>query len=49
MRLEVNAETNFDEDSGRWYNETGRESETCLRGAKISFTKNGMKLNGRTN
>ncbi len=49
MRLEVNAETDFDEGSRRWYNETGRKSESCLRGAKIRFTKNGMKLNERTN
>ena len=44
MRLEANPETNFDETAKRWYNENGRQSETCLQGAEIRFTKKGMKL-----
>lgn len=48
MRLEPNAETDFDE-AGRWYNENGRQNETCLRGAEIRFSKHGMKLNQSRN
>lgn len=48
MRLEPNAETDFDE-AGRWYNENGRQDETCLLGAEIRFTKQGMKLNQSRN
>jgi hypothetical protein len=44
MRLEINPETDFNETATRWYAENGRHGETCLRGAKISFTKQGMKL-----
>lgn len=42
MRLKVDAEQSFDEASGRWYNENGRNEETCLRGAELRFSKNGM-------
>jgi hypothetical protein len=45
MRLEPNPEIDFDETSKRWYNENGRHGETCLQGAEIRFTKQGMKLN----
>ncbi|HET6528522.1 MAG TPA: amidohydrolase family protein [Balneolaceae bacterium] len=44
MRLEVNPETNFNETATRWYEENGRHGESCMQGAKISFTANGMKL-----
>lgn len=44
MRLEPNPETNFDEGSRRWYNENGRQSDSCLEGAEIRFTKKGVKL-----
>lgn len=46
MRLKVDAEQDFDEATGRWYNENGRHSETCLKGAEIRFSKKGMKLQG---
>ena len=45
MRLEPNPETDFDETTKRWYNENGRHNGTCLQGAEIRFTKQGMKLN----
>lgn len=44
MRLEPNPETDFDEGSRRWYKENGRKSDSCLLGAEIRFTKQGMKL-----
>lgn len=44
MRLEPNPEVDFDEGSRRWYNENGRQSDSCLQGAEIRFTKEGMKL-----
>ena len=47
MRLQANPETEYDETSRRWYDENGRQSKTCLQGAEIRFTKNGMKLNNR--
>lgn len=49
MRLEADAETDFDEGSSRWYNENGRQDETCLQGAEIRFSKKGMKLNQSQN
>lgn len=49
MRLEPNAETDFDEGSRRWYNENGRQDKTCLQGAEIRFSKQGMKLNQSSN
>lgn len=44
MRLEADPETEFDEGTKRWYEENGRHSETCLQGAEIRFSKEGMKL-----
>jgi imidazolonepropionase-like amidohydrolase len=44
MRLEADAETDFDEGTKRWYNENGRQTGTCLQGAEIRFSKKGMKL-----
>jgi imidazolonepropionase-like amidohydrolase len=44
MRLEADAETDFDEGSKRWYNENGRQTGTCLQGAEIRFSNKGMKL-----
>lgn len=49
MRLEPGAESDFDEGMGHWYNENGRQNETCLRGAEIRFSKQGMKLNQSRN
>jgi imidazolonepropionase-like amidohydrolase len=49
MRLEPDAETDFDESAGRWYNENGRQNETCLQGAEMRFSKQGMKLNQSRN
>ncbi|WP_138429721.1 amidohydrolase family protein [Fodinibius saliphilus] len=49
MRLEADAETDFDEGRSRWYNENGRQNNTCLQGAEIRFTKKGMKLNQSRN
>ncbi len=48
MRLEPNAEADFAE-TGRWYNENGRQDETCLIGAEVRFNKQGMKLNQSRN
>jgi imidazolonepropionase-like amidohydrolase len=44
MRLEADSETDFDDTANRWYEENGRQSETCLQGAEIRFSKKGMKL-----
>lgn len=46
MRLEVNPETEFNETNRRWYSENGRHGETCLQGAEIRFSQQGMKLQG---
>jgi len=48
MRLKVDPESGFEEASRHWYEENGRTSDSCLEGAKISFTKEGMKLNRGT-
>lgn len=46
MRLEINPEVDFDETgSRRWYT-SGRDEDSCLRGAEIRFTENGVSLNG---
>lgn len=45
MRLDPNPETAFNEGSKRWYNENGRQNESCLQGARVRFSKKGMKLN----
>jgi imidazolonepropionase-like amidohydrolase len=44
MRLRANPETDFDETSTRWYDESGRQNEACLLGAEIRFSNQGMKL-----
>lgn len=44
MRLEVNPEAEFNDTNKRWYEENGRHGETCLQGAEIRFTKQGMNL-----
>lgn len=44
MRLEADPETDFDQGAQRWYNENGRHQNTCMRGAKIRFSKQGMHL-----
>ncbi len=49
MRLEPNPESDFDEGSRRWYNENGRQNDSCLQGAEIRFSKKGMKLNQSRN
>jgi len=47
MRLEVNPEENYDETYTRWY-ESGKEEDSCLRGAEILFDSEGMSINGGT-
>lgn len=49
MRLEPNPEADFDEATRRWYNENGRQNNSCLQGAEIRFSKEGMKLNQSRN
>lgn len=44
MRLQVNPEAEFTEATGRWYNQGGRKGDSCMRGAEIRFSKQGMKL-----
>lgn len=44
MRLEADPETSFDAGTKRWYNENGRHQNTCMQGAEIRFSKQGMKL-----
>lgn len=44
MRLKVDAEEDFKSGSNRWYDNNGREAESCLRGAEVRFSKEGMKL-----
>ncbi len=48
MRLEINPEEDFEETSyTRWY-ETGKDEDSCLRGAEIRFTDEGMRLSGES-
>lgn len=44
MRQKVDAEADFESGSNRWYDQNGREAESCLQGAEIRFSKEGMKL-----
>lgn len=47
MRLRVNPEEDFDETYTRWY-ESGKEEDSCLRGAEILFSSEGMSINEDT-
>lgn len=47
MRLRVNPEEDFDETYTRWY-ESGKEEDSCLRGAEILFNSEGMSINEDT-
>jgi hypothetical protein len=47
MRLEVNPEENFEETYTRWY-ESGKDEDSCLRGAELLFDSEGMSINGGT-
>ncbi len=44
MRVKIDPEADYDEASRRWYEEGGRHGDSCLRGAEIRFSKNGMEL-----
>jgi adenine deaminase len=44
MRVKVDPEADYDEASRRWYEEGGRHGDSCLRGAEIRFSENGMEL-----
>ncbi|GAA5520631.1 amidohydrolase family protein [Aliifodinibius salicampi] len=44
MRVKIDPETDYDEASRRWYEESGRHGDSCLRGAEIRFNENGMEL-----
>lgn len=44
MRLRVNPEEDFEETYTRWY-EGGKDTDSCLQGAEVLFTEEGMSLN----
>ncbi|MCW9708226.1 amidohydrolase [Fodinibius salsisoli] len=48
MRLQANPEEDFGRSQQRWYDANGRQGGSCMRGAEMRFTNQGMKYQQST-
>lgn len=43
MRIKIDPEADYNEPAGRWY-ETGKNEDSCLQGAMVRFSEEGMSM-----
>lgn len=44
MRVNIDAEADFNKAHQRWYDKGGRQGDVCMQGAEIRFTRQGVQL-----